>query len=378
MNKILASAQKEIAFLFSTPAVLLVLMVAPLIYPFMYNFLYVNKIETKIPLSVVDLDRSAASRDFIRRLSAAQQVRVIGIGADFSDVQGKIESGAAGGVIIIPKSYERKLLRHERPVLRAFFNTTGFMIAVDAGKGLGEAIAQINKDLLIKSFSQSGLSDETALRLAEPLSLRSEAMANTVESYGDFIIPALLLLILQQSLFVGTAMASARMSKAGRRKGFLEIVEATIGRALPYFVLYSVYAGSFFTVQYRIWKIPFSGSAGVLAALIAVHLLTIIAAGFFIGSLCKSRLTALFIGMFSSYPMFLLSGLAWPLQAMPKYLQLLSHALPATQFFPAALAAARLKAGWRDVQAPFIYLSTMFLAFSIALLFLKIRLRPNA
>jgi ABC-2 type transport system permease protein len=76
--------------------------------------------------------------------------------------------------------------------------------------------------------------------------------------------------------------------------------------------------------------------------------------------------------MFSSYPMFLLSGLAWPLQAMPKYLQLLSHALPATQFFPAALAAARLNAGWRDVQAPFIYLSTMFLAFSIAL-FIKLR-----
>ena len=42
------SAYKEIRFLIATPPVLLVLLVAPIAYPFLYNYVYVKKFETKI------------------------------------------------------------------------------------------------------------------------------------------------------------------------------------------------------------------------------------------------------------------------------------------------------------------------------------------
>ena len=62
MRSIISSAKDEIAFLLATPTVLLVMLVAPLVYPFFYNYTYVNKYETKIPLIIVDDDHSIASR----------------------------------------------------------------------------------------------------------------------------------------------------------------------------------------------------------------------------------------------------------------------------------------------------------------------------
>jgi ABC-2 type transport system permease protein len=366
MVNILRIAKKEITFLIATPPVLLVLLVAPIAYPFFYNYLYVQKFETGVPCSVSDLDRSRASRSLIRSLDATEQLRITGVVPHLISVRDSLEKGSVQGVIVIPQGFERDLLRHRRPVLRVYVNTTRFMIAVDVGKGISEAIAKTGRDILAQTFSEAGLTRELSRRMAQPLLLRSESLANTLECYGDFIIPALLLLILQQSLFVGTAAASARRSFRERGKPFsAEVLVSIAGRTLPYFLLYGVYASLFFSVQYKIWNIPFNGSAAVVAALTAIHLATIIIMGFLFGSLCTSRLTALVIGMFSSYPIFLLSGLAWPATSMPQYLRMLSYAFPSTHYFPAVLSAARMNAGWSDVSGAFamvVLLGAVFLS----------------
>ena len=316
------------------------------------------------------MDRSQASRSFIVSLGATEQLRIIGVTTGLFNISDTMDKGPAQAAIVIPRGFERDLLLRRQPVLRVYVNTTRFMIAVDAGKGLSEAIMQTDRDILVQTFLESGLTRENARRLAQPMLPRSENLGNTLECYGDFIIPALLLLILQQSLFVGTAAATAGRY-GGRGRGISPgsgIIARTTGRALPYFLLYGFYGSLFFTLQYRIWGIPFNGGAAVIAVLTAIHLATIIIAGFLLGSLCASRLTAFLIGMFTSYPAFLLSGLAWPSASMPRFLRTLSLAFPSTHYFPAALAAARMHAGWTDVADPCVMLALLFTFFLSCLL----------
>ena len=365
MHNLIKTARSEMRFLLHTPPVLLVLLVAPLVYPFMYNYLYVNKFETKIPVSVADLDRSANSRELTRLLGATEQLRITPAGEDLSRARTAIENGTAQGYIIIPENYERDIIRGRRPVLRAYINATRVMVAVDIGKGIAEAIAGLGKGLQVQAFTAAGISLPIADRWSQPVVLRSEGVANTIESYGDFIIPALLLLILQQSLLAGTATASA----GRKRKPQTGAVSWLAGRAIPYLVLYSIYALLFFAVQYRIWNIPFSGSSVALAILTGVEFVAVIAGGFLLGDCCRSRLSALLLAMFSSYPFFLLSGLAWPRQSLPPVLQMVSSALPSTWYFPAALSLSRLDADWADVLPHLCALAAIFAALGAILYF---------
>ena len=375
MRSVLSALCHELRFLLRTPPVVLVILIPPVVYPFMYNYLYVNKFETKIPVVVIDQDKSSLSRALIRALDATEQVTVQRVEPGMADGGRIIDSRAAEAVFVVPEGYEGDLVRNRRTAIRAYVNTTRFMVAVDVGKGLSEALASVGRERLLQKFAASGCTRSVASAWSQPIVLRSEGLANASENYGDYIIPALLLLILQQSLFAGTAVASAGMGRRGRRVeggAARSIVGGLIGRAAPYMVLYCGYAFLFFTVQYRLWHIPLSSHGTVLAVLTLLHLAAMTAAGFLLGSLCRSRLTALLISMFSSYPMFLLSGLAWPRTSMPPLLRGIGAALPSTHFFPAAMAASRLHAGWAEVLPEVAALAAVLAGLALSLVIVQV------
>ncbi len=234
------------------------------------------------------------------------------------------------------------------------------MPAIDAAKGLSESISALTQDQLIQVFQSQGISRKQAQQWAQPLKLRSEALANSLDCYGDFIIPALLMLILQQSLFGGSAAASAGFGSKFHTCGSTRTACAVIlGRGIPYFILYAGYALAFFFIHYRIWHIPFSGSILILTTFVGLHVLVVILSGFILGTFFKSRLCALLIALFSSYPLFLLSGIAWPPSSMPLYLQVIRLLFPSTYFFNSALLISRMQATWSDEYRAFAALLIM-------------------
>ncbi len=367
MRSILSTAIAEIKFLLRNPPIIMLLSFAPIVYPFMYNSLYINKFETKLPIIVVDLDHSNQSRELCRKLDQAEQTSVCGVMSDLNDAQIFVSSNKANAVVVIPEGYEGNILRGEHVNLRAWINANRFLIAVDAGKGLSESLSSIASERLIAALEANGCTREQARNFSQPIMLRSEGMANTLECYGDYIIPVLLLLVLQQSLFSGAATASAGAGKHRRKFPSVAAPLIVIGRMFPYIALYSIYAALFFGFHYSLWGIPFDGSVTLLAALTVLNLCVMILAGFLLGSFCRSKLTALILTMFSSYPFLLFSGMAWPVSSMPPFWRIVSNIFPSAHYFPAAMELSRLNATFADVMPHFIALGIAFAVLMIAL-----------
>lgn len=364
MNGFFQSLKNELRFIIRTPALLLLVVLAPLGYPFLYSYLYVNKFETKVPVVVVDLDHSASSRLFIRTLDATENIRIDGGFADPAKGRAALESGQATGYILIPKEFGNDLDRTSRPAVRIYIDATRFMPVSNIAQSLADAVCVTSRKLLLTTFEKNGIPREMRMRYADPISLETTVLANTTGSYGDFIIPAILLLILQQTLLAATALSAAGLRRNNRLPGN---AAAILGKALPYFILYSLYALLFFTWHYHLWKIPFSGAALTLVPIIGVHLLTTIFIGFFVGSLFKSSVTAMVTCLFTTYPLFLLSGFAWPVSSMSTGIQAVSELLPSTHFIVTVFSAARLNASWSLLQNGFTVL-LVSLGISIILL----------
>jgi ABC-2 type transport system permease protein len=86
-----------------------IILIAPFFYAFFYTSTYINKSESKVPVAVMDLDRSVYSKEFIRKLDAHKIIHVNEILTDINTIQDRIYKDDEQSVIIIPENFEKDL-----------------------------------------------------------------------------------------------------------------------------------------------------------------------------------------------------------------------------------------------------------------------------
>ncbi len=212
-----------------------------------------------------------------------------------------------------------------------------------------------------------GYSFEQAKELLEPLRADIKPMFNTSETYGDFLIPALLVIILQQTLLIALSETFAKERENGTMETVFLAANKSVwgfihGKIAFYMILFGSYALFFFTLNFDIFHIPFRGSAAALATLTILFLLAVTYLGVFIASFFKRKIIALQVLSFTSYPIFLSCGYSWPMQAMPLPLQLLAQCYPTTPFLAGFTRITQMGAGIVDVHREIFHLLVLVIA----------------
>jgi ABC-2 type transport system permease protein len=376
-RQIIRIFKREIDLIFQNPSILLLLFAAPIVYSFLYTAIFMQKLERDVPLAVVDYDKSKKSRELIRYLDAHEAVKVNAIVPSENEAYSNLQNFKTMAILIIPKGFESKIKRGLQTKVSISVNNTRFMIANDIVRGVNDVISDISKNTVVEFFKNKGIKESEADKLAEPLILNSKSLFNNTESYGDFIIVGLLALILQQLLLISVAMSSAHEKETGMFKELIHKISGSyvkfiIGKAGIYFLFYSAYAFLFFTLHYYLYKLPFQGSVFSLILLTLIQFITLSISGLFIGSYFPSKIVTIIILVFSSYPIFLLSGYSWPIQAFPGLLKIVAYLLPQTSYFQAYTIITQQGGSFSDINLQLIRIFTILLVVYTALV---IRLR---
>jgi ABC-2 type transport system permease protein len=74
--------------------------------------------------------------------------------------------------------------------------------------------------------------------------------------------------------------------------------------------------------------VPIRGSVSLLLAISTLFLLTTLGLGIFISTVARTQQEAMFLSFFTLLPSIFLSGFLFPLEAMPRALQLASYVIP--------------------------------------------------
>jgi len=359
-----AIMRRELFCLQNNIYLLLIIFFAPIAYPFLYGGVYLNKMEHDIPIAVVDLDKSSESRLLTRYLDASEMIAVYDRSENVASAYELIKQMKVMAIVIIPDGYDNDLSSGKRVTLSVSVNNTRFLIASDISKGLTEVIAALGKQIGMRDLQQTGYSSEQVKYLIEPVAPIVVNAYNTTESYGDFIIVALLLMILQQSLAIGVAVSMSGEREWKSLPDLLTMADNSpmklmLGKTGFYFLLYSVYALFYYTFHYFFYKLPLTGSVPALIAFTGLHLLTIILIALCIASFFRTRLMAINAFIFSSFPIFMLSGYSWPLQSVPRPLQLLSQIIPTTPYLRGYSVLTQMQGSWVDIAPQFLHLGIL-------------------
>ncbi len=347
--------KREIQLLSKDFDIISILLLAPLFYSFFYGSIYWNKIETDVPITVVNIDNSELSQKLIRMLDAHQSIKIYDKNENLNSAKTELENGTVHGIILIPKDFERGIKKGNGAFIKSYLNTTRFLVSNDINKAVTDVVLQFNGEIKSKVFGAKGFTPQQVELISEPVKLDMRPMFNFTESYGDYMIPAILILIIQQTLLIGLSESVSKeieenslnnwYAQSGR-KTFLAI----LGKGFFYFVLYSSYALMFFTINFFVFKINFLGSANALAVLTLVFIIAVVSWTIFISSFFKRKIIALQFLTLSSYPVFLISGYSWPMNSMPVWLQVISNMMPSTPYYAAFTRITQMGAQFHNVE----------------------------
>jgi ABC-2 type transport system permease protein len=343
---------------------------APIFYSLFYGTIYINKVEREIPVVVYDEDHTETSKTLIRKLDAHQMIQVAETVPDFQSGVNRINSGDAQAMIYFPKGFEADLKLHRNVTLKSYLNTTRFLVSNDINMAVNETIIDYNTAIKLKFFQQAGYSYQQAKELTEPIKYDVRSLFNFTESYGEFLIPGIFILIIQQTLLIGLAESMAKEKESGTLGDLFGISGSSIfklihGKGLFYTILYSAYAFFFFTFNYWLFKMDITGSFFALALFTLLMIVSAVYLAIFIASFFERKIVAVQFLTLTTYPVFFISGYSWPLASMPVFIQYLAKILPSTPFLSAFVRITKMGAGLSETMPEFIHLIILTIIFYI-------------
>lgn len=360
-------------------SLLLTLLIAPLLYAFFYGSIYSYKVEEKVLLAVADDDKSELSRTFLQQVANMQIAAVTGA-VDLRDAQEKMYAGQCQGYLYIPEGLQQKVLALQQGDIVLAVNAARFLPSSELAGAITTLALTAGAGVRLKYNEMQGLNSRMAMQETQPVRLDYRPMYNPRSSYGAFLLPGLLALILQQTLLIGLS-ESVALDKQHRRipelVGSGGLSAALAGKGLFYLVLFLCYTFFFLTVNYSTLDIPFRGRPADAAVIFFIFFLALIPLGIWLGTLFSGQLMAAQIMVFSTYPVFLVAGYAWPYEALPLPLQVLSSLVPTTPFLRAYQSIAQTGGALSANLVPMLHLLALSALYTLLALLRLSRLNKR-
>ena len=335
LNDVAYVWRQEMKQVFRDEGVLIFFIIVPLVYPLLYSWIYNNEVIHEVPVAVVDQSHSQLSRQFIRMCDASPDVHVTYYAEDLDDAQSLVSRQVVKGIYLIPEDFATKLNRMEQGTVSVYCDMA-LMLTYKAIYQTAMMVSQQMGAEIQKQVSGNYTAREDMIT-TRPLDFEDVPIFNPSAGYGSSILPAVLILILQQTLVLGIGLAAGTARERNRYGDLIPIHPCysgvgriVSGKALAYLMVYAV-MGAFLTlVVPRLFHFPQLASWQNMLAMMTPYVLACVFFGMTVSCLVRYRENVMLIVVFVSLPLLFLSGISWPQSNIPGYWQGVSWLFPST------------------------------------------------
>ena len=326
---------KELKNVFKDQGVLIFFILVPLAYPLVYAFIYTEEVVRDVPAAVVDNSRSSMSREFIRMVDATPDVRIQSYCADMEEAQNLIKEGRVYGIIYIPEEFVRNISQGKQVSVSIFSDMSGLLYYKSLLMATTNVSLDMNKDIKIRRMGNTtARQDEIG---TAPIEYEEVSLFNPQDGFASFLIPAVLILIIQQTLLLGIGLSAGTARETNRYQDLVPLsrkyngtLRIVLGKSLAYFLIYAMISA------YVLCAIPKMFSLVQIANPVTLLVFTLpyILACIFFAMTCSifihHRESCMMIYVFTSVPLLFISGISWPGAAIPDFWKVVSWIFPST------------------------------------------------
>ena len=309
--------KREFQTTFRDQGVLIFFILVPLGYPLLYSFIYDNEVVREVPAVVVDDSHSSLSREYLRKVDATPDIQIVSYCADMEEAKLMLKDRRAYGIIYIPSTFSDDIVRGKQTQVSIFCDMSGLLYYKALLTANTNVSLAMNADIKVeRSANTTDRQDEIT---AYPIEYEDVALYNPTNGFAAFLIPAVLVLIIQQTLLLGIGLSAGTAREQNRfYNGTLRIV---MGKGLSYFMVYSLVSVYILCVVPWLFSLNQIAIPGVLTLFTLPYLAACIFFAMTASIAIRNRETCMLL---------FLSGISWPGAAMPAFWKYFSYIFPST------------------------------------------------
>lgn len=323
---------KELYLSFHDVGVIVFFVVLALVYPILYALIYNTETAHDVKVVVVDDDRSALSREFVRSLDATSEAQVIGYAANMEEARSLVNAKECYGIVYFPSDFSTKVNEGSQGDVVLYTDMSLLM----RYKQLLTAMTNVQQAYCTKLMA-SKVSAISSSSNVSPIESRQVPIGNTGMGIATAILPAVLVLVLQQGMLLGICMLRGgsrerRLKHGGRDPHDVGgAVGATIlGKTLSYLIIYLLPTIYVLLVVPIFFSYPQNGNLLEVLAFIFPFLVCASFMGQSIQVFVNERESTFLVLVFTSVIFIFLSGISWPRYAMGDLWVTVGNAIPST------------------------------------------------
>lgn len=324
-SRISSIIRKEFLQILRDPRTLAMIIIMPIMELFLLGYAATTDVKN-ISMAVWDQSKTTQSRALLDAFRAADYFILEYSVGSTDEYQALIESGDTRVVLVIPADYDRRLIEGNAQVLMVLDGSDASVgaTALSTARLVGQAYST---KILSEQTLQSGRGAPSA-----PLEVRTQVWYNPDLDGAYFNIPGVIGMILSFITSILTATTIVRERERGTIEQLIVTPirswELIAGKLLPYVILGFVETFEVLLIGHWWFGVPIRGSAALIIVTSGLFLMSSLGIGLFASTMANTQQEAMMTVMMFNLPMIFLSGFFFPIAAMPKFLQIVSYAIP--------------------------------------------------
>jgi ABC-2 type transport system permease protein len=336
-------AWKDLMELFRNRMGLVLLILMPLFMMTMVGFIYPTDTSlNNVPIALVNEDNGYGgynlSSTFISTLNAindnANMVTLTNA-SSLADIRELIQTGDAEGGIIISSNFTSDIMNGQQGTVTIVTDQSNPQLSAMIQAVLGEVFSQMGTSLAQHNIAQQmGIDPSAALVVVKPYNIQTEGSVEGTFSYFDFIAPGIMAMTVMMSVMTGLPAAISQEREVGTLDGMMVApinrLSVILGKTLAQMARGILQGVLILFLAITLFGVTVHGNILLVFALLLLGVFSFVGLGVVLTSFAKDQETAVMMMTTIMFPMMFLSGVFFPIEQMPWFMQTISKFLPLT------------------------------------------------
>jgi ABC-2 type transport system permease protein len=339
-------AWKDLLELFRNRFGLVLLIVMPLFMMGMVGFIFPSggASMSNVPVAIVNLDagysnstiQSQTFTTILQQINSKTGLMALSNASDMSAVKDLIQKGELEGGIIIPSNFTASILGGEQGTITIVTDQSNPQVSATIQTVLSSVFDQMGTMLAQQKVQllSPAVNANSSLAIVKPYKVQSEGVVSGSSNYFDFIAPGIMAMTVMMSVMTGLPAAISQEKEVGTMDGMMVApinrLSIILGKTLGQTARGLLQGVIILALSIGLFGVTIHGNILLVFGLLLLGVFSFVGLGIVITSFAKDQETATMLVTTLIFPMMFLSGVFFPVQQMPWYMQDVSKVLPLT------------------------------------------------
>jgi len=372
-------AWKDMVELYRNRFGLVLLIVMPIFMMGMVGFIYPSNTNSgnNLPIGVVNLDgggsnSTVASQAFIsvlQQINGKTSMFKLTTLSDESALKDSIQRGDLEGGIIIPSNFSASLLSGKQGTVMIMTDTSNPQVSATIQTLLSAVFSEMSTGMAQQKVIalDPSVGNGGALAIVQPLKVVAQGIVPGSSNYFEFVAPGIMAMTVMMSVMTGLPGAISQEKEVGTMDGMMVApisrLSIILGKTLAQTARGLLQGFILMVLAVVLFGVVIQGSILLVFGLLLLGVFSFVGLGIVMTSITSDQQTATMLMTTIMFPMMFLSGVFFPIQQMPWYMQDISKVLPLSYATDALRKVVVLGAGVPDIATDL----TILIAFGIVM-----------